>query len=131
MFLSKIGRTCLYNFTRRTVILAILLSYPTFSISVWADKKSKALSTGLERDKRSCIQAVDGYAYLSEEMTIAESRKAAFLNAKRQAVEMAKTYVSSQTKVVNLETEYDVIWMESEGRNKGSVFYFSLPIIKE
>ncbi len=46
-------------------------------------------------EKRSCIQSVDGYAYLSEDMTLSETRKAAFANAKRQAVENAKTFIIS------------------------------------
>ena len=97
------------------MVTTILLINPTMSQSPRASQQSLSSDSGFLDEKRSCIQTVDGYAYLSEDMTLAESRKAAFLNAKRQAVEMAKSYVSSHTKVVNLETEYDVIWMESEG----------------
>ena len=68
-----------------------------------------------DAEKRSCIQTVDGFAYLSEDMTLADTRAAAFSNAKRQALEMAKTYVTSKTKVKNFTTEYDMIWSESEG----------------
>ena len=68
-----------------------------------------------DAEKRSCIQTVDGFAYLSEDMTLSDTRAAAFSNAKRQALEMAKTYVTSKTKVKNFTTEYDMIWSESEG----------------
>jgi len=50
-----------------------------------------------DQEKRSCIQVVDGYAYLSENMTLAQTRAVAF--AKRQALEMAKTYIKSKTMV--------------------------------
>jgi len=65
--------------------------------------------------KRSCIQSVDGYAYLSEDMTLSETRIAAFLNAKRQAVEMAKTYIQSNTVVENFELKKDRIDGKAEG----------------
>lgn len=68
-----------------------------------------------DSEKRSCIQAVDGFAYLSEDMTLSDSRSAAFANAKRQAVEMSKTYIKAKTKVTNYVIDYDTIWSESEG----------------
>jgi hypothetical protein len=68
-----------------------------------------------DQEKRSCIQAVDGYAYLSENMTLAQTRAAAFINAKRQALEAGRTYIQSKTKVKNLEVEYDLVWSDSEG----------------
>ena len=68
-----------------------------------------------DNEKRSCIQAVDGFAYLSENMTLKDTRAAAFANAKRQAVEMSKTYIKSKTKVTNYVIDYDTIWSESEG----------------
>ncbi|MFC1857421.1 DUF4384 domain-containing protein [Thermodesulfobacteriota bacterium] len=68
-----------------------------------------------DNEKRSCIKAADGYAYLSEDMTLSDTRAAAFADAKRKALEMAKTYVSSKTKVEDFVTKYDMIWSESEG----------------
>lgn len=68
-----------------------------------------------DQEKRSCIQVVDGYAYLSENMTLAGTRVAAFVNAKRQALEMARTYIRSKTKVKDSVVEYDLIWSDSEG----------------
>ena len=50
-----------------------------------------------DQEKRSCIQEVDGYAYLSEEKTLSQIRSAAFANAKRQAVENARTFIRSKT----------------------------------
>jgi hypothetical protein len=68
-----------------------------------------------DQQKRSCIQSVDGYAVLSENMTIAETRAAAFANAKRQAVESARTYIQSKTKVVDFELKSDKITASTEG----------------
>lgn len=68
-----------------------------------------------DKEKRSCIKAVDGYAYLSEDVTIAGARAAAFADAKRKAIEMAKTYIESKTKVEDFVTRYDMIWSESQG----------------
>lgn len=66
-------------------------------------------------EKRSTIQEVDGYAYLSENMTLAQTREAAIVTAKRQAVEMARTYIQSKTKVENFELTEDTIEGESQG----------------
>lgn len=68
-----------------------------------------------DQEKRSCIQSVDGYAYLSENMTLGETRAAAFSNAKRQALEAAKTYVQSKTRVKNFQLDYDLIISDAEG----------------
>jgi hypothetical protein len=65
--------------------------------------------------KYSCIQEVDGFAYLSEENSLSETRALAFANAKRQAVEMARTYISSQTKVSDFVLEFDRVTAESSG----------------
>jgi hypothetical protein len=58
---------------------------------------------------------VEGYVYLSENMTISDTRAAAFAEAKRKALEMAQTYIKSKTKVENFIAKYDLIWSESEG----------------
>jgi len=67
------------------------------------------------KEKRSCIQVVDGYAFLSENMTLAETRKTAFINAKRQALEMTKTFIQSKTTVQEFELVDDRINATSEG----------------
>ena len=75
----------------------------------------RAVDVVPEQEKRSCIQAVDGYAQLSENMTLAETRATAFANAKRQALEAGRTYVKSKTKVKDFEVEYDLVWADAEG----------------
>ncbi|MBW2018832.1 MAG: DUF4384 domain-containing protein [Deltaproteobacteria bacterium] len=75
----------------------------------------RAINVVLDQEKRSCIQAVDGYAYLSENMSLAQTRAAAFANAKRQALEMAKTYIRSKTMVEDFEVKYDLVWATAEG----------------
>lgn len=95
----------------------------TFLIIIgWSVFPQPANSQGLQaaqvspdQEKRSCIQSVDGYAVLSENMTVAETRAAAFANAKRQAAESARTYIQSKTKVVDFELKSDKITATTEG----------------
>ncbi|MEE8399285.1 MAG: DUF4384 domain-containing protein [Desulfobacterales bacterium] len=68
-----------------------------------------------DSEKRSSIHELDAYAHLSENMTLAQTRAAAFANAKRQALEMAKTHIKTKTKVEDFEVKYDLIWSEAEG----------------
>jgi hypothetical protein len=75
----------------------------------------RAVDVVPDQEKRSCIQAVDGYAHLSEDMTLSQTRAAAFANAKRQALEAGKTYIESKTKVKNFVVEYDMVWADAEG----------------
>lgn len=82
--------------------------------AVQADNAA-APGMALDQGKRSCIQDVDGYAYLSEDMTLSETRSAAFANAKRHAVEMAKTHIKSKTKMSDFIVEYDTVWSDAEG----------------
>lgn len=76
---------------------------------------SQDISNKNTKGKRSFIQGVDGYAFLSENMTLAETRKTAFANAKRQALEMTKTFIQSNTTIKNLELVEDRIDAISEG----------------
>jgi hypothetical protein len=75
----------------------------------------RAIDVVPDQEKRSSIHEVDGYAYLSENMTLAQTREAAFAIAKRQALEMAETYIKSKTKVAEGVLEYDLVWADAEG----------------
>lgn len=75
---------------------------------------STAWSTQLE-EKRSCIQNVDGYAYLAEKMTLADMRQAAIANAKEQALGNARTYIKSKTEVENFTLKSDLVQLQAEG----------------
>jgi len=68
-----------------------------------------------DNEKRSCIQAVDGYAFLSEDMTLAQTRSAAFATAKRQALEMAQTFIESKTKMENFVLKFDQVTSSTRG----------------
>jgi len=68
-----------------------------------------------DEEKRSSIHEVDGYAYLSEKMTLEQVRNMAVTTAKRQAVERAKTYIESKTTVENFEVTQDQIMGKSHG----------------
>ena len=92
-----------------TIFLLLILPQEIFGQNL------RAVDAVPDQEKRSCIQTVDGYAYLSENMTLAETRTTAFANAKRQALEAARTYIQSRTKVKDFEVEYDLIWSDSQG----------------
>jgi len=78
-------------------------------------KDSRAVQVQPDQEKRSFIRSVDGFAFLSEDMTLAQTREAAFANAKRQAVEMVRTYIQSKTKVEDFVLKSDKITTSAEG----------------
>ncbi len=96
------------------VIVAAL--FLTLTANVYA-QQFRGVSVVPDEEKRSTIHEVDGYAYLSEQMTLAQVRNAAIITAKRQAVERAKTYIESITTVENFEVTQDRI----KGKSHGSV----------
>lgn len=79
--------------------------------------EQQASSKSHDQGKRSYIQSVDGYAYLSEDMTLSETRSAAFANAKRQAIEMALTSIKTYTRVEDFILKKDIV----EGKSEGAV----------
>ncbi len=68
-----------------------------------------------DQEKRSSIHEVDGYAYLGENTTPGQARKAALATAKRQALEMARTRIESNTLVKDGKLQYDLIQSGAEG----------------
>jgi len=68
-----------------------------------------------DHEKRSCIQSVDGYAYMGDNTTPAQARDTAYINAKRLAVEMATTYIQSKTTVENFVLKKDLVEGTAEG----------------
>lgn len=114
-------RTCIAMTPRPTPriwAICILLVFWTAAIpSLAAELDDRAVTVVPDQEKRSTIQDVDGYAYLSEDKTLSQTRQAAMTNAKRQAVEQAKTYISSKTTVENFEITQDII----EGASAGAV----------
>ena len=96
--------------------IALLTGFLVGILPYTVNSKSKrAEARAPDQEKRSCIQVVDGYAYLSEDMTLAETRAAAFANAKRQAVEMAHTYIQSKTVIEDFVLKKDRIKGTAEG----------------
>ncbi len=69
----------------------------------------RAVDVVPDEEKRSSFHEVDGYAYLSENITVGDLRTMAFANAKRQALEMAETYIRSKTKVSEGKLDYDLV----------------------
>lgn len=78
------------------LVFYLILSCLILPQETWS-QNLRGINMVPDQEKRSCIQVVDGYAYLSENMTLAETWAAAFANAKRQVLEMAKTYIKSKT----------------------------------
>jgi uncharacterized protein DUF4384 len=96
--------------------LILLFSFFTFVFSSTVYSQNiKVPNASPDDEKRSCIKAVDGYAYLSDDTTLSQIKAAAFADAKRNALEMAKTYIASKTKMENFVVKYDAVWAESEG----------------
>ena len=86
---------------RRIYLISFLFIFFLGLIQIVQAQEMRAINIVPDQEKRSCIQTADGYAYLSEDMTLSETRAAAFANAKRQAIESARTYIQSKTRVKN------------------------------
>jgi len=102
-------------------LLAVLLFFSSGMVldpPVSCGQENRAGAVIPDEEKRSSIHEVDGYAYLSENMTLSQVRAAALATAKRQALEMARTYVTSKTHVKDFEVRYDLIWTDAEGAVK-------------
>lgn len=95
-------------------IIFLSLLFLTVPQSVYS-QDIQAVKVLPDQEKRSSIHTVDGYAYLSENMTISQLRAAAFATAKRQALEAAKTHIKAKTKVKDFQVDYDMIWSNAEG----------------
>ena len=68
-----------------------------------------------DEEKRSSIHEVDGYAYLGEDTTLRQARTEALAVARRQALEMARTYMESNSLVKDGKLEYDLIKSGAQG----------------
>lgn len=75
----------------------------------------RATAVAPDAERRSSIHELDTYVQLSEDMSIKETRTAAWVEAKRQAVEMAKTYIKTKTEIEDFTLKYDLVWSEAEG----------------
>ncbi len=93
------------------IVAALLLAISTNTYA----QQFRGVSIVPDEEKRSSIHEVDGYAYLSEKMTLEQVRNVAITTAKRQAVERAKTYIESKTTVENFEVTQDLIMGKSHG----------------
>jgi hypothetical protein len=93
----------------------VLLSFFVSTAFTAVASEEKDQTSRSQDEKRSSIHCVDGYANLSENQTLAETRRLAFINAKRDALEMARTYINARTKVEDFALKYDVIWSTAEG----------------
>lgn len=100
-----------YRYTHVIVLLLMLFSV-TDAVSLAAEILNGGGDNGA---KRSYIQSVDGYAYLSEDMTLGEIRELAFINAKKKALKMTSSYVQSKTTVENMVLKEDLLESSSEG----------------
>jgi len=98
------------------VCLVILMSMGLFTgVRSTISQEFRGIQVTPDHEKRSCIQEVDGYAFLSEDMTLAQTRSAAFATAKRQALEMAQTFIESKTKMENFVMKFDEVTSSTQG----------------
>ncbi len=106
------------RFKGKIVVCCIALTAAIPAALAWAGSaksQTRAVDIVPDQEKRSCIQSVDGYAYLAEDKTLSEIRAAAFANARRQAVENARTFIRSKTRVEDFELKSDKITATTEG----------------
>ena len=68
-----------------------------------------------DEEKRSSIHEVDGYAYLGEDTTLRQARTEAISIAKRQALEMARVLIESNSMVKDGKLQYDFIKSGAQG----------------
>ena len=66
-------------------------------------------------ERRSSIHEADGYGYLAGDKTLNEIRAEAMADAKRSAVAMARTYLSSNTVVENFVLKQDRVELSDAG----------------
>ncbi|MBW1744703.1 MAG: DUF4384 domain-containing protein [Deltaproteobacteria bacterium] len=78
-------------------------------------QKSEGIDVAPEQEKRSCIQLADGYASLSDYVSLPEAKAAALANAKKEALEAAKSHIASRMKGGGLNETYESIWSDAEG----------------
>jgi len=100
---------------RRAGFMAWMLACVLLTVPAASALDTGAVPPAADDEKRSSIHEVDGYASLSEDMTLSQTRAAAMANARRQAVEMAATRIRSRTRVENFVIEQDVIQGTAEG----------------
>jgi len=94
-----------------TMLFTFCLLIPLNTIA----QDTREMNVAPDSEKRSSIHELNAYVMLSENMSIKETREAAWAEAKRQALEMARTYITSKTKVENFEVKYDLVWSQAEG----------------
>lgn len=68
-----------------------------------------------DEEKRSSIHEVNGYAHLGEDTTLRQARTEALAIAKRQALEMARVRLESNSLVKDGKLQYDFIKSGAEG----------------
>ncbi len=99
----------------RFLLLSLWLGLVSVISADWVQAQS-AVSPQSQREKHSVIQEIDGFAQLSETMTVAEVRQMAFANAKRQALESTQTHIQSNTVMKDGQIEYDIVTVAGEGK---------------
>jgi len=71
-----------------------------------------------DQEKRSSIHEVDQKVYLSEDKSLKQMRSECIIQAKRQALESAQSYITAKTKVEKGKLAYDLVWSDVEGAVK-------------
>lgn len=90
------------------ILLALVLPRETLG------RNSEDVDVAPEHEKRSCIQVADGYASLSDYVSLPEARAAALVNAKKEVLEASKRHIASRIKRGGLDETYETIWSDAE-----------------
>lgn len=95
------------------LFLALTAALPL--ILAGAPAEAGTAGTTPSQERRSSIHEADGYAYLAGDKTLNDIRTEAMADAKRTAVAMAQTYLSSNTVVENFELKQDRVEVSEAG----------------
>ena len=104
-----------------SILIPILLMMCTFTEIVQAGD-TRAIEVVPDNEIRSRIISADGYAQVPDIKTVLENklvfnfRQAAIIDAKRNALEMARTHIKSEVRLENGVLKYDLVWAASEGQ---------------
>jgi len=98
----------------RSKLVSLLLLLLCFILPKETLGQTESVDVAPEQEKRSCIQMADGYASLSDYAGLPEAKAAALANAKKEALQAAKSHIASRMKGGGLNDTHESIWSDAE-----------------